>query len=316
MVRRDGLIKVLDFGLAKLAEQDASRTDAGSDGIVHTQSGLTVGTTNYMSPEQALGKPIDHRTDLFSLGVVLYELLTGKRPLPVGNPAAAVPSRFEPLLARLLAEEPDARYQNASDVLGGLRKIQREIEKEGEAWFKRLRWQAAAVTILALGGVAFGWLERGSLRERPAKISSLAVLPFRELNGQKDGAFLGFGIANELITRLAPSGGVAVRPTSAIQRYLGQQVDALTAGRQLRVAAVLDGSYQRAGSRIRVSANLLRASDGSSLWAESIDLPAMDILDLAKGRLREDRGKAQAPTRRSACRRSTDIQYGSIRVLR
>jgi len=123
MVRRDGLIKVLDFGLAKLAEQDASRTDAGSDGIVHTQSGLTVGTTNYMSPEQALGKPIDHRTDLFSLGVVLYELLTGKRPLPVGNPAAAVPSRFEPLLARLLAEEPDARYQNASDVLGGLRKI-------------------------------------------------------------------------------------------------------------------------------------------------------------------------------------------------
>jgi serine/threonine protein kinase len=282
MVRSDGLVKVLDFGLAKLAEQDASRRDAASDGIVHTEPGLTVGTMNYMSPEQALGKPIDHRTDLFSLGVVIYELLTGKRPLPVGNPAAAVPSRFEPLIARLLAEEPDARYQSAADVRGSLQKIQREIETESEPRLKQLRWQAAAVTILALGGVAFGWLGRESLRQGSAKINSLAVLPFRQLNAQKDGTFLGFGIANEIITRLAPASGVTIRPTSAIRQYVGQEVDVLTAAKQLRVDAVLDGSYQQAGTRIRVSVNLLRTWDGSSLWAETVDLPAEDILDLQK----------------------------------
>jgi eukaryotic-like serine/threonine-protein kinase len=282
MVRSDGLVKVLDFGLAKLAEQDASRTDAAPPGVVHTEPGLTIGTMNYMSPEQALGKPVDHRTDLFSLGVVLYEMVTGKRPLLVGNPAAAVPPRFEPLIARLLAEKPDARYQSAADVRAELRKIQRDIETDGNAWFKRLKWQAAGVIILALGGVVFGWLGRGSSRQGSAKISSLAILPFRQLNAQKDGPFLGFGIANEIITRLAPAAAVTVRPTSAIRQYLDHEVDVLTAARQLRVDAVLDGSYQRADARIRVSVNLLRTSDGSSLWAEAVDLPAEDILDLQK----------------------------------
>jgi serine/threonine protein kinase len=278
MVRGDGLVKVLDFGLAKLAERDASRTD----GMLHTATGLTVGTMNYMSPEQALGKQVDHRTDLFSLGVVLYELLTGKRPLPVGSPGATVPPRFEPLIARLLAEEPDARYQSAADVRTDLRRIQRESETEGDGWLKRLNWPAASVMILALGGVVFGWLGSGSSGQGSAKISSLAVLPFRELHAQKDGAFLGFGIANEIITRLAPVGSVTVRPTSAIRQYLGQEVDALTAARQLRVDAVLDGSYQRADARIRVSVNLLRTADGTSLWAETVDLPATDVLDLQK----------------------------------
>jgi serine/threonine protein kinase len=282
MVRGDGLVKVLDFGLAKLAEQDACATDAVSDGIVHTEPGLTAGTMNYMSPEQALGKPIDHRTDLFSLGVVLYELLTGKRPLPVGNPPAAVPSRFGPLLAGLLADEPDARYQSAAHVRAELRRIQQEIEAERDPWLKRPKWQAAGVLILALGSIVFGWLGPGSLKHGSAQISSLAVLPFRELNAQKDGGFLGFGIANEIITRLAPAGGVTVRPTSAIRRYLGQEVDVLTAAKQLHADAVLDGSYQRAGARIRVSVNLLRTLDGSSLWAESVDLPGTDILDLQK----------------------------------
>jgi serine/threonine protein kinase len=281
MVRSDGLVKVLDFGLAKRAEQDASGTDVVPDGIVRTAPGLTVGTMNYMSPEQALGRPVDHRTDLFSLGVVLHELLTGKRPLPVGNPGTNVHPRFESLIARLLAEEPTARYQSAADVRADLLRIQRQIETEGDAWFKRLNWRAVCV-ILALGGVVFGWLWRGSPRQGSAKISSFAVLPFRELNAQKDGAFLGFGIANEIITRLAPAGNVTVRPTSAIRQYLGREVDALTAARQLRVDLVLDGSYQRADTRIRVSVNLLRTSDGSSLWAETVDLPATDILDLQK----------------------------------
>jgi serine/threonine protein kinase len=279
MVRSDGLVKVLDFGLAKLAGRDAARTDGVPDGTVHTSPGLTVGTMNYMSPEQAFGKPVDHRTDLFSLGVVLYELLTGKRPLPAGNPGAAIPPGFGPLVARLLAEDPDTRYQSAADVRADLQRIQRETE-EGEVWFKRRHWQFAGVMVLMLV-VVFGWFGRGLLRRGSTQVTSLAVLPFRQLSGEKDGSFLGFGIANEIITRLAP-GSVTVRPTSAIRRYLRQDVDPLTAGRELRVDAVLDGSYQREGARIRVSVNLLRASNGSSLWAESVDLPAADILDLQK----------------------------------
>jgi TolB-like protein len=152
----------------------------------------------------------------------------------------------------------------------------------GDPWFKRLKWLAAGLTILALGGAVFGWLGRGSFRPGSAKISSLAVLPFRQLDAQKDSDFLGFGIANEIITRLAPAGGVTVRPTSAIRQYVGREVDVLTAAWQLRVDAVLDGTYQRADARIQVNANLLPTSDGSSLWAETVDLPATDILGVQK----------------------------------
>jgi len=282
MVRSDGLVKVLDFGLAKLAGKDVSRTDVVPDGIVCTATGLAMGTRNYMSPEQASGRQVDSRTDLFSLGVVLYELLTGKRPSPVGTPGETIPPQLEPVITRLLAEEPDARYQCAADVRADLRSIQRKIENPGDTWFKRLSWRAAGVVIVVLGAVVFGWLWRGSSRGGSAKISSLAVLPFRELSAQGDASFLGFGIANEIIMRLAPVGSVTLRPTSAIRQYLGQEVDALTAARQLRVDAVLDGSYQRADARIRVSVNLLRASDGVSLWAETVDLPSADVLDLQK----------------------------------
>ena len=118
---------------------------------------------------------------------------------------------------------------------------------------------------------------------------------------------MGFGIANEIITRLSPADGVTVRPTNAIRRYLGQDVDALTAARQLRVDAVLDGTYQRADTRIRINANLLRTSDGSSLWAESVDLPAKDILDPQKNvsekiaeKLKLRLGDRRAPGRRTS----------------
>jgi TolB-like protein len=310
MIRSDGLVKVLDFGLAKLAEQTAWRTESMQDGIVRTGSGLTIGTMNYMSPEQALRRPLDHRSDLFSFGVVLYELLTGKRPLPVGNLAAAVPPRFRPLIGRLLAEDPDARCQTAAEVRARLQRIQREIAAEGTAWFKRLKWQVVGVTILVLAGVVFAWSRRGPPPERAAKISSLAVLPFRELDARKDGAFLGFGIANEIIMRLAPARSLTVRPSSAIRQYLGQEVDVLTAAKQLRVDAVLDGTYQRAAAQIRVNANLLRASDGSSMWAETVDLPAKDILDLQKDVSEKiaEKLKLQLGNRGAAGRRTSNPQ--------
>jgi serine/threonine protein kinase len=283
MVRTDGLVKVLDFGLAKPDER-AENIGSTWDTVLPTESGVALGTRTYMSPEQMLGRPVDARTDLFSMGIVLFELLTGQRPLPLGNPEADLPAPFQPIIARLLAEDPNRRYQSALELREDLQHIQPEIEAPRSGWlpvFMRKRRRLLGIMGVSLVLVAV-WYRRDLLSGRSTEIKSLAVLPFRELNAQVDDGLLGFGIANEIITRVGQASRVAVRPTSAIRPYVHQNVDALAAARQLGVDAVVDGNFQRANGRIRFSAHLLRVLDSASLWAESVELPPADILDMEK----------------------------------
>ena len=247
-----------------------------------------MGTVFYMSPEQARGLEVDHRADIFSLGVMLYELVSGRRPFE-GKTASEVTAailedepapistiatpELERVLARMLAKESPARYQSASELRADLQRLQSGRHEESG----RRSWRLAALALVAFLATGSWLWYRGAETADPVKFESLAVLPLASLGAEADQEYLGLGIADTIITRVSRIGGLTVRPTSAVRRYVGPEVDPLEAGRQLKVDAVVDGSVQRAGDRLRVRVSLLRVEDAALLWADSFDLPASDI---------------------------------------
>jgi serine/threonine-protein kinase len=314
ILRSDGIAKVLDFGLAKLATRDSPESVNGEAPTraaqLRTDSGVVMGTATYMSPEQARGQPIDARTDIFSLGVVLYELLTGHLPFeganiyeimagiladreapPLSRYVSGVPSELERIVGKALRKNREERYQTIKDLLLDLQALRQRLEfersnpavslKEGEPARARssrlsrgMLGGVAAVLVLSVAAIGFAWWRQTHLADEP-EIKSLAVLPLKSLDEGDD--YLGLGIADASIRRVSQTGRVIVRPTSAVRRYLKEDVDALAAAKQLGVDSVLDGSFQRAGDRLRVSVNLLRCRDGKSLWSDSFDIQMADI---------------------------------------
>ena len=281
MVTEKGQVKVMDFGLAQLTER--SRI---------TRSGMRVGTLAYMSPEQTEGKPTDRRTDIWGLGVVLYEMVSGRLPFARETEAAVahaiVSGKPEPLTAlrtglpvgldrvvgKALAKEPEDRYQHASDLAVDLRGVAGEVPRAAP-----VRKRTAALIASCLLGlvIAAGWIAwRSSSKAGTDAIRSLAILPLKSLQGGGQ-EYLEMGLADTLITKVSQIHGLTVRPTSAVRGYASKQMDALQAAKELQVEAVLDGSLQRSGDRLRVSVNLLRVSDGVSLWAESFDIRFTEI---------------------------------------
>jgi len=314
MLRRDGLVKVLDFGLAKLTEQPAATSQATAATRLSTEPGVVMGTVDYMSPEQARGLKVDHRSDIFSLGVVTYEMVAGRRPFegqtasdliaellrrepaPASRWRPGLPPGLERVIGRMLEKECGARYQSAAGLCADLQQLKRKLEaadetfgrEEGAAsagggrrergWARPRLWQAAAVACLvALAAIISVKLFRGSPPAPAPAIRTLAVLPFRALSPEAKEDLLGFGIANEIITKVNQVSGLTVRPASAVSKYATREVDALEAANQLQVEAVVEGSYQLAGDRLRASVNLIRVRDGASLWARTFDLPAADV---------------------------------------
>ena len=331
MLRRDGYVKVLDFGLAKLTETAAPQsadTSAPTKLLAaHTKAGVILGTTQYMSPEQARGLIVDARTDIWSLGCVLYEMLGGRAPFagetvtdvlvsivereppPLKNLATQViPEELEGIISKTLQKERGERYQTSRELLNDLRRLKERLEFEarlersagpqaggrpaqtGERLTRerKARWHglisaqravgfAVLVAIIA-GGLAYVGRRKQSSVIPKSEIKSLAVLPLRALDSGEN--HLGLGVADAIIRRVSQTGKLIVRPVSAVRRYLNEETDALTAARQLEVDAVLDGTLQRADDRLRVSVNLLRVSDGASLWADSFDMRASDIFTI------------------------------------
>ena len=334
MIRADGIVKVLDFGLAKLTTPlsiDSIDNEAPTRPNVNTDPGMVMGTALYMSPEQARGLSIDARTDIFSLGIVLYEMVAGrlpfdgsnrneimasvlsdKEPQPLTRYSSEAPSELGRIVLKALRKNKDERYQTVKDLLLDLQSLKQELAferklqesappklgsvtetvkpAEATAETSALGWHRSPSrrTLVAVAGllvltfsVALTYLlvlRRNAANARRPEIKSLAVLPLKSLDAGEN--YLGLGIADAVIRRISQTGELTVRPTSAVRRYLNEETDALTAARQLNTDAVLEGSVQRADDRLRVSVNLLRTSDGVSLWTDNFDMRMTDIFTI------------------------------------
>jgi len=306
--------KILDFGLAKtqrVVAADASERVTMPAEARLTGVGAAVGTVAYMSPEQARGHQVDARTDIFSLGVVMYELVTGHLPFQGSSiyaiTAAILSDRESPPLSRYLPEAPaelerivrkalhknrDERYHTIKDLLLDLQSLKQQLEFERThrtkltredtavpvSWVQSRRnplWVVLCVLMLVGGAILYAWWKQARARSGQPEIKSLAVLPLKSLDAGDN--YLGMGIADAAIRRVSQTGGIIVRPMSAVHRYLNEDIDAIAAAKQLGVDSVLEGSFQRAKDRVRVSVNLLRSRDGTSLWADSFDIGMADI---------------------------------------
>ncbi|PYS26784.1 MAG: protein kinase [Acidobacteria bacterium] len=270
-------IKIMDFGLAKTARSRAAGADlpdvtAAAD--TQTSPGTVLGTIPYMSPEQARGRELDARSDLFSFGVVLYEMATGAQPFrgqtsaeifeailtrtptpPVRlNPE--IPSELEHAISKTLQKDRDVRYQHASDLRADLLRLQREMSS------------SSSVAGLPVSEIT----KRQEM--------SLAVLYLENLSGAKEEEYFRDGITEDVITELTKIGGLRTFPRSAVLAYRDKPITAPEIGQQLNTAYLLDGSLRRAGNRVRVNVQLVETRTGHSIWAERYDRELKDIFDV------------------------------------
>ncbi len=313
-----GQAKVLDFGLAKQTVEGRTQVSSGGSAMPTmtqdplTGAGTTLGTVGYMSPEQARGKEVDTRTDLFSFGAVLYEMATGLPPYRGDSnaeifdailnrePAAAVrlnpavPAELERIIDKALEKDKEVRYQHASDIRSDLKRLKRDtssassIAMPAEPSGRRLEPKAAIAVVAAalLAAGAFFAYQRFAQKPSPpstsapahSEVQTVAVLPFRDLSGDSKDEAWGIGMTDAIITRLTSLQNLAVRPTSAVLKYAKSTTDASQAAQELGVQSVVEGTYQRVGGTMRVSVQLIDRQNQSARWAQRYDLQASDML--------------------------------------
>src|SRR5437763_3076025 len=301
MLRRDGYVKVLDFGIAKLAEQEVPATMPKDEALmlVETNVGSILGTVPYMSPEQACGAPVDKRTDIWSLGVVLYEMVTGhapfigdtprevmtsileKEPRLVTSDNRQTPPELQQIISKALHKDRAERYQSAGDMLQALKNLRRKLEFSGElersaTAASSLRWTrspAALVFVLLVAALAlalpFYWHRNPTTSLPPEK--SIAVLPFLDLSETKNQEYFCDGMSEEIIDALGKVEGLRVVARTSSFSFKGKSTDVSEVGKKLNVENVLEGSLRREGNRVRVTTQLINARNGFQLWSETYD---------------------------------------------
>jgi serine/threonine protein kinase/tetratricopeptide (TPR) repeat protein len=278
MVTADARVKILDFGLARTVDADGVGPADAVTRLELTQAGKMVGTMPYMSPEQIEGRPLDHCTDLFSLGIMLYELATGERPFrgdssaalmsailrdrptPVGERRRDVPQDVSRLIDRCLEKQPPDRMQTADEILVEL-KVQRRAWESGSA---------RAVTSPAADRAP----------RSAERVPSIAVLAFADMSPAKDQEWFCDGIAEEILNALTPLKGLRVAARTSAFSFKGKSDDLRTIGDKLHVTTVLEGSVRRAGDRLRITTQLSDVATGFQLWSERYDRELKDIFDV------------------------------------
>jgi serine/threonine protein kinase len=257
-VTPDGKVKVLDFGLAKVYERNQANAALSNTptllSVAATDAALILGTAAYMSPEQAEGKKLDIRSDIFSFGTVLYEMFSGRRAfsgdtlvqvltavLRDDPPPLTLSASLEGIVRRCLAKQPGSRFQTISEV-----------------------------------GTALGRVTAASAEEAP----SIAVLPFASMSPDPDNEYFSDGISEEIINALSQIGGLHVAARTSSFSFKGKSVEVGDIAKRLNVRHVLEGSVRKAGSRLRVTAQLVDAANGYQLWSERYDREMVDVFDV------------------------------------
>jgi TolB-like protein/Tfp pilus assembly protein PilF len=286
MVTRDGRIKVLDFGLARPGPGE-SAPDASQAVTIESPvsvAGTIVGTAPYMAPEQVRGGSTDARTDLFALGVILYELAAGRRPFtgatfadvssailrdapqPLSSLRGDLPADLQRMVGRCLEKSQRERFQTAIDVANELRALQRALDRD-----------PAAV--------------REGPKPAAGEVPSIAVLPFVNMSRDEENEYFSDGLAEELIGVLARIRGLRVAARSSSFAFRGKNAPLSEVGRTLSVSTVLEGSVRKAGNRVRISVQLVKTDDGFHVWSETYDRTLDDIFavqdDIAQSVVRE-----------------------------
>jgi eukaryotic-like serine/threonine-protein kinase len=309
MLRPDGYAKVVDFGIAKLAEStftEATADTAESMRLAETNLGSILGTIRYMSPEQACGASVDRRTDIWSLGVVLYEMVTGHAPFTGDTPAEVMssilekelppltryidrpPAEFQQIISETLRKDREGRCRSAQELLEALKRLRHNLEFEAEllrssavrSWLHRKPALAALLLLLVVVGLAvalpFYWHRKPMTIASPEK--SIAVLPFENLSKDEENAYFAGGVQDEILTNLAKVADLKVISRTSVMKYKSDlERNLREIAETLGVSHVVEGSVQRAGGRIRVSAQLIDARSDAHLWAEQYDRDVADI---------------------------------------
>ncbi|HYE66088.1 MAG TPA: protein kinase, partial [Pyrinomonadaceae bacterium] len=285
MLRRDGYVKVLDFGLAKLIEQQspALDTEAPTTPLLNTGAGALMGTVQYMSPEQARGLSVDARTDIWSLGCVLYEMIAGRPPfggatttdtlsmiLHHEQPSLLLysrdlPAEMERIVEKALTKEREERYQLAKELSVDLKRFKQRLEVEAELERTAARQSSTSATAA------------GSGRRSRKAIDSLAVLPLVNASADPNMEYLSDGITESIINTLSRLPKLHVMARSTVFRYKGRELDPQQVGRELGVRAVLAGTVLQHGDNLHVQAELVDVANGWQLWGEHYDRKPADI---------------------------------------
>jgi TolB-like protein/Tfp pilus assembly protein PilF len=309
MVTGKGQTKIMDFGLAKLKGQTKI-----------TKEGSTLGTAPYMSPQQSQGVEVDHRTDIWSLGIVLYEMITGQLPFkgeyeqavvysimneqpePLTALRTGVPGELERIVSKTLAKDPSERYQHADDLIVDLRKLKKETEPEMMAATKSsfietpkkspeiyfITGGLMLAVIIVVGGYFFF---KGKQETRKPVIeteeivetkwkNSIAVLPFVDLSPQKDQEYFCDGMTDDIITKLTRIGELKIISRTSVMRYKNTTKDIKVIGKELGVGTILEGSIRKERNNIRVTAQLINIKDGFHLWADTFDRKLESVFDV------------------------------------
>ena len=306
MLRPDGYVKVLDFGIAKLAEQELPVTMPKDEALllVETNLGSILGTVPYMSPEQACGAPVDKRTDIWSLGVVLHEMVTGgtpfigntpreimtsireKEPPPLTSYNGQTPPELQHIISNALRKDQRERYQSAGEMLQALKNLRRKLESKAELerstaplWLRWIRSPIAPVLALLVFVLALAlpfYRHRNLATSLPPQ-KSIAVLPAKAINSANRDEIYEIGIADSLILKLSLMKGFVVRPLSVMRKYADVGQEPLAAGREQKADYVLASNYQLEGGKIRITAQLLNVNSGQIEETYKSEKDAADV---------------------------------------